>query len=451
MRVCLQEYVARPVAFRAAIEAHREWIEVKLGCSLADSIVIETKLNLSQLAEERILNSRCFEGTDISLIRRLDPYVEVVEIPDDFTPILSVVPAAVPKRSLRDLVGRTALTPIPANLKWLDGPVALRLRDDAFTIVAMNVHFHEGPNSSSESSARLVISRRDCIDKTLRLIHELNQHDQVPRVHTLPSSTREILPCNWNELVLPPEVVYLLKNDFESFFDREAWFREKGLPFRRGYLLHGPPGNGKTTAVRAMLSSRGMSAYTVRLFDRHIDDEDLEAMFEAALRDRPSMVLLEDLDRAFPKTGEAKSNISLQQLLNDLDGVGSGEGIIVVATANEPAILDPAILRRPGRFDRVVCFPNPNAELRREYMHRLNPTLGVRRLERPVSESSGFSFAQLREAFVIAGQRAFERHCDTVSEADLLAGIRMLRESLISGSRRSNYAGFRADLLREAN
>jgi SpoVK/Ycf46/Vps4 family AAA+-type ATPase len=85
-------------------------------------------------------------------------------------------------------------------------------------------------------------------------------------------------------------------------------------------------------------------------------------------------VLLEDLDRAFPNPGEMRSSISVQPLLNCLDGVATGEGIIVVATANEPAILDPAILRRPGRFDRVVHFPNPTPELRREYFRRMNPT-----------------------------------------------------------------------------
>jgi chaperone BCS1 len=52
----------------------------------------------------------------------------------------------------------------------------------------------------------------------------------------------------------------MLKDDFESFFKREAWFRSNKLPFRRGYLLHGPPGNGKSTAVRAMMTSRGLTA-----------------------------------------------------------------------------------------------------------------------------------------------------------------------------------------------
>ena len=75
------------------------------------------------------------------------------------------------------------------------------------------------------------------------------------------------------------------------------------------------------------------------------------------------MVVLEDLDRALPKIGETKSRVSLQQLLNCLDGVGTGEGIIVVATANEPTILDSAVLRRPGRFDRVIHFADPDFHL----------------------------------------------------------------------------------------
>ena len=89
------------------------------------------------------------------------------------------------------------------------------------------------------------------------------------------------------------------------------------------------------------------------------------------MNDAPAMILLEDIDRTFPRTGESQGKVSLQQLLNCLDGVATGEGIVTVATANEPTILDPAILRRPGRFDRVVHFPNPSAVLRREYFCRM--------------------------------------------------------------------------------
>jgi cell division protease FtsH len=88
-------------------------------------------------------------------------------------------------------------------------------------------------------------------------------------------------------------------------------------------------------------------------------------------------VILEDLDRAFPTEGKRtqERTVSFQTLLNCLDGVGTQDGVIVVATANDPTCLDAAILKRPGRFDRVVQFRNPDTDLRREYYRRLNATL----------------------------------------------------------------------------
>jgi hypothetical protein len=160
----------------------------------------------------------------------------------------------------------------------------------------------------------------------MRLIEELDRRDNKPRLHIIGSSNRRIVGCKWADLVLDYEVRIMLVEDFESFFERQAWFRDNKLPFRRGYLLHGPPGCGKTSAIRAMMTSRGLTAYTTRLFDSQVDDSDLDRLFELTVKNRPSMVLLEDLDRAFPKTSETKSRISLQQLLNNLDGVGTGEG-----------------------------------------------------------------------------------------------------------------------------
>jgi SpoVK/Ycf46/Vps4 family AAA+-type ATPase len=191
-----------------------------------------------------------------------------------------------------------------------------------------------------------------------------------------------------------------------------------------------------------MMSSRGLSAYTMRLFDKEQEDRELEELFDKALSNRPALVVFEDLDRAFPKTGESRSGISVQQLLNCLDGVATGEGIIVVATANEPAILDPAILRRPGRFDRVVHFPNPSSDLRQEYFRRMNPTFSSPGLKELALKSGGFSFAQLREAYIMAGQRAFETKGE-ISQGDVLSGITSLRQSMLVGSKRNSPAGFR--------
>jgi SpoVK/Ycf46/Vps4 family AAA+-type ATPase len=340
------------------------------------------------------------------------------------------------------LLGRRSKTQ-KSNLSWTDCPIALHIRrgESEFAAIAINFAHHTGPGSDYETTTRLIITRRENASEVMRLFEELDRRDNKPRLHVVGSSNRRIVDCRWDDLVLDHKIRSLLKNDFESFFERQAWFRENKLPFRRGYLLHGPPGNGKSTAVRAMMTSRGLTAYTMRLFDSQVDDSDLDRLFEQAVKNRPSMVLLEDLDRAFPRTGETKSRISLQALLNCLDGVGTGEGIIVVATANEPTILDPAILRRPGRFDRVVHFANPSAELRQQYLQRLNPSLPPRHLKLSVEQSDGLSFAQLREVHVIAGQRAFERKGE-IGEGDLLLAIHALRQSTLTASRNGTAAGF---------
>jgi ATP-dependent 26S proteasome regulatory subunit len=129
--------------------------------------------------------------------------------------------------------------------------------------------------------------------------------------------------------------------------------------------------------------------------------------------------------------------VSLQQLLNCLVGVATGEGIITIATANEPTALDPAILRRPGRFDRVICFANPTPELRRQYFIKMHPAFTYVNLDEAVDESAGFSFAQLREAFIMAVQADFsgERAIDL---AGLLNSIWSLRSSLLFGSMKAS-------------
>jgi SpoVK/Ycf46/Vps4 family AAA+-type ATPase len=237
--------------------------------------------------------------------------------------------------------------------------------------------------------------------------------------------------------------VQLVRKDFESFLQREQWFRNNRLPFRRGYLLHGPPGNGKTSLIRAMLNTSGLTGHAIRLFQEQTDDVHLERMFRCAANTAPSLVVIEDIDRAFPRTPAAgvRCNVSLQQLLNCLDGIDSQDGVVVVATANDPTVLDAAILRRPGRFDRVVALPAPDRELRLRYFRKFNPHLNDEALFRAAEESDGFSFAQLKEAYILAGQRAFERN-SPVNENDILEGIDVLRGGLALVSDHKRRVGF---------
>jgi ATP-dependent 26S proteasome regulatory subunit len=135
-------------------------------------------------------------------------------------------------------------------------------------------------------------------------------------------------------------------------------------------------------------------------------------------------VILEDLDRAFPTESKRtrERTVSFQTLFNCLDGVGSQDGVLVVATANNPTCLDPAILKRPGRFDRVVQFRNPDADLRRQYYSRLSPALAGEQFEIAIEQTDGFSFAQLRETYILGSQSAFE-HGREVGVADVIEAI----------------------------
>jgi len=166
-------------------------------------------------------------------------------------------------------------------------------------------------------------------------------------------------------------------------------------------------------------------------------------MFRCAANAAPSVIVIEDIDRAFPciPSSGVRCNVSLHQLLNCLDGIDSQDGVVVVATANDPTVLDAAILRRPGRFDRVVAVPAPDRQLRLQYFTKFNPHLNEEALFRAAEESDDFSFAQLKEAYILAGQKAFERNT-SVTGNDLLEGIRILRGGMALVSDYKRKVGF---------
>jgi hypothetical protein len=439
MDMLTYEFAARPALTRRAIDQHRGWIEESLGVPLAEAVILKCDISLANAAIPHLLGNIDFHGSNENATRLFMEVIQSMEIPPSNAPLLQL-DAVSRSVDLEEVLSGGGSRQSYA-FEWDDGPVAFRVRGIASPLITLAVSYHAGPDSICENTAQVLIFRRDAAKQVVKLLARLSKSDGQPRLHTHNSVTRPVSPCGWDQLVLDPSITSLLKDDFGSFFEREPWFRKMRLPFRRGYLLHGPPGNGKSTAIRAMLTSAGLTAYTLRLFDSRTEDADIDRVFEQAVNHAPAMILLEDIDRAFPRTGESRSKVSLQQLLNCLDGVATGEGIVTVATANEPTILDPAILRRPGRFDRVVHFPNPSSALRREYFCRMYGKFAAADIDSVISNSEGFSFAQLREAYIMAGQLAFEGNRE-IFVKDLSSGVRSLRETSQLSTRRSSRAGF---------
>ena len=266
---------------------------------------------------------------------------------------------------------------------------------------------------------------REDAAKALLLKQELQ--DQTERyLETANSKTRLQARYDWESVVMDANTRRMVRSDFELFFERESWFRQHNLPYRRGYLFWGPPGNGKTATLRVMAAHPFIQPYTLDLSDSEEKSADVLHLFEKAAENTPALIILEDLDRAFPTEGKRtqERTVSFQTLLNCLDGVGSQDGVIVVATANDPTCLDPAILKRPGRFDRVVQFRNPDADLRREYYQRLSPGLTGEQFEIAIEQTEGFSFAQLRETYILGAQSAFE-HGRDIGVADVIEAIEL--------------------------
>ncbi|TIB74556.1 hypothetical protein E3Q24_00517 [Wallemia mellicola] len=144
-----------------------------------------------------------------------------------------------------------------------------------------------------------------------------------------------------------------------EFMSSEEWFANRGIPFRRGYLLYGIPGTGKSTTVHALASELNLPIYILML-SLNLDDSSLADM----MRYLPShcVLLLEDIDVAFKSRvdngndrKENESSVTLSGLLNAIDGLAAPEGRLLFATTNHVEKLDPALIR-PGRIDVKVEF-----------------------------------------------------------------------------------------------
>ncbi|KAF8200279.1 P-loop containing nucleoside triphosphate hydrolase protein [Pholiota molesta] len=180
-----------------------------------------------------------------------------------------------------------------------------------------------------------------------------------------------------SSIILQEGVIHSLVQDAREFLHSEDWYIKAGIPHRRGYLLHGPPGTGKSTFHDLCRAGElGLEIYSLSLASGFIDDNFLQRAVSAIPKN--AIFLIEDIDCAFPSRedgedpvpgrlkirphghgwtgiGRQVAPITLSGLLNVLDGVGSEEGKIFFATTNYIDRLDSALLR-PGRIDRKVQY-----------------------------------------------------------------------------------------------
>ncbi len=281
----------------------------------------------------------------------------------------------------------------------------------------------------------------------LRREYKINDVFQ-PMLTTFEASdtkTRRDIPIhNWDALTSSASAT-LLRRDIDSHHNNYKWYRKNRVAYRRGYLLYGPPGNGKTTCVKVMASQYKMHAYTVNFGSDKVNDTTLSIMYEAAGNDVPAIIMLEDVDRLFGRSPTGHTHVTFQHLLNCLDGVDTPSGLIVIATANHPDELDAAILKRPGRFHKIFGFPNPSEEERSAYFSS-RAGLDAGSASALARQTDRFSYAQLGEIWVQASlERIYvDRNPDAaVTFADMQHVVESIRDSYLDlKDRRTDKAGF---------
>ena len=159
-----------------------------------------------------------------------------------------------------------------------------------------------------------------------------------------------------------------------DFLKTPARFKEIGAKIPKGVLLVGPPGTGKTLIARAVAGEAGVPFMSVSGSDFMemfvgVGASRVRDLFQTARKQAPAIVFVDEIDSIGRKRGAGlggghdEREQTLNQMLSEMDGFDTSEGVVMIAATNRPDILDPALLR-PGRFDRQIVVPLPDLEER---------------------------------------------------------------------------------------
>lgn len=193
-------------------------------------------------------------------------------------------------------------------------------------------------------------------DALVGLIKRLDAQNRLDRLPSVMINTRwgyirrGRLIRTMDDVICTPEVKKEFIDDAARFLQQEQEYEKLGMVWRRGYLLTGPPGSGKSSLAQALASKLEADLNVIIMSSVASDDQFAELISDASEK---GVVLLEDFDRAILDSEKKTNSMTTSGLLNILDGAGTRSGRIIIGTANNPETLEPALIR-PGRFDKHV-------------------------------------------------------------------------------------------------
>jgi ATP-dependent 26S proteasome regulatory subunit len=279
--------------------------------------------------------------------------------------------------------------------------------------------FHKGNQNEDEVSFFVVVSNNN-FEQYVNLRNKfekwlISRDRDQKEIHVVggPSIPYDV-NLKWEDIFLPDLLKNEIKNSVEGWLKAKDFYLNKNLPWKRGILLWGLPGNGKTSLIRTIISNYDFKPVTVQS-GAHTNDDTVTEAFEYAQAQSPALLYFEDLDNMF-------QTVSLSHFLNLMDGVNSKNGILVIATANNISRLQQSVTDRPSRFDRKWEIPLPDKKMSIKYLEKwFGKLLSAKEYKKIVdfTVENNFSYAYLKELYLTSMLNAIASNKDKPSVEDI--------------------------------
>ena len=331
------------------------------------------------------------------------------------------------------------------------------LQDEEISALAATAHGFVGADITALCSEAALQALRKYVHSNNDMQITVSYKDfKTAETRVSPSAMREIaleVPnVSWGDVGGLDDVKARLKESVEWPIKNSDGLERVGAQAPRGILLFGPPGCSKTLLARAVASQAGMNFLAVKgpeLFSKYVGESEkaVASLFAKARRAAPAIVFFDELDGLAVDREEVDSSSVahrvLSQLLQEMDGIQTREGIVVLAATNRPDRIDVALLR-PGRFDRLLYVPPPSKEEREAifFVHTRKMPVDNVDMALLASKTNGYTGADIaaicREAAMSAleesleaesvGLRSFEKAIEKVRPSAYTVSMELYTE-----------------------
>lgn len=194
-------------------------------------------------------------------------------------------------------------------------------------------------------------------------------------------------------LVLPDDASEKVLKHIEEFWQMKSKFNEFGFLHKRGVMLYGPPGGGKTSTVVQTLKYIVDGGGIGVLVNNPFEAKACLSMLRQLEPDRPAVVIIEDIDDLVRYYGD-------RTLTELLDGEANIDNVLYLATTNYPERLPTRLINRPSRFDVIMKIGLPGEAARRVYLEAKAPSLSPSQLDAWVEKTHGLTISHLKELLI---------------------------------------------------